>query len=70
MEDFKRNHNLKHESLAQPSYSFALLHLITLAIVYTKIEDDLYVTWMLAFTPSFLYYFIQIIKYTVAIASE
>ena len=34
----------KYSSLPEPSYSFAVLNLMTLAIFYAKVEDDLYLS--------------------------
>ena len=71
MKDFKANRlQITHESLQQPSYAFALMNLLTLAICYAKIEDDLYVSWGTVFAPSMIYFFAKVLRLVVAIAVE
>ncbi len=69
MEDikYKQAYPLNNDLIAQPSLTFPILNLITLAIIFAKIEDSLFIAWWVTFIPTFIYIFLQIVFHTKAL---
>lgn len=42
--------------ISPPSYSFAVLNLSTLALIYAKFEENLYIKWWFVFCPSTIFF--------------
>ena len=69
MEDikYKQAYPMKNDMIAQPSFSFPILSLFTLAIIFAKIEDDLFIAWWVTLLPTFAYVLLQIVFHTKAL---